>query len=121
MRALCGCTDEKRAVLVSAKVLDNQVDLFDKCERENDNHDISNTVLHAMELASNLQKIELNEELIDAECENIPTVETDEEMLITMLFTAEQFTFGKDPQFEILDMEYMRNHMVDIILRILNF
>jgi hypothetical protein len=72
MQTLCGCSDEKRAVLVSAKVLDNQVDLFDKCERENDNQDISNTVLHAMELASGLQKIELNEELIDAEMENIP-------------------------------------------------
>lgn len=36
MEALCGCTDEKRAVLVSVKVLDNQVDLFDKEYREND-------------------------------------------------------------------------------------
>ena len=69
--ALCGCTDEKRAVLVSVKVLNNQVDLFDKQDRENDNHDISNTVLHAMELASGLQNIELNEELIDADIENI--------------------------------------------------
>jgi len=54
MEALCGCSGEKRAVLVSVKVLDNQVDLFDKEFRENDNHDISNSVLHVMELASKI-------------------------------------------------------------------
>ena len=58
-------------MLVSVKVLDNQVDLFDKVDRENDNHDISNCVLHVMDLASRLQEIELNEELIDADIENI--------------------------------------------------
>lgn len=36
MEATCGCSDEKRAILVSVKVLDNQVDLFDKEFREND-------------------------------------------------------------------------------------
>jgi len=36
MEALCGCSDERRAVLVSVKVLDNQVDLFDKEYREHD-------------------------------------------------------------------------------------
>lgn len=36
MEALCGCSDEKRAVLVSVKVLDNQVDLFDKEFRDHD-------------------------------------------------------------------------------------
>ena len=30
MEAVCGCGQDKRAVLVSVKVLDNQVDLFDK-------------------------------------------------------------------------------------------
>ena len=36
MEALCGCSEEKRTVLVSVKVLDNQVDLFDKEYREHD-------------------------------------------------------------------------------------
>ena len=36
MEALCGCESEERAVLVSVKVLDNQVDLFDKEYREHD-------------------------------------------------------------------------------------
>ena len=34
--AICGCGDEKRVVLVSVKVLDNQVDLFDKEYRDHD-------------------------------------------------------------------------------------
>ena len=54
MEALCGCSNERRAVLVSVKVLDNQVDLFDIEDRENDNQDISNTVLHIMDVASSL-------------------------------------------------------------------
>ena len=65
-------------MLVSVKVLDNQVDLFDIEYRENDNHDISNCVLHVMDVASKLQEIELNEELIDADIENIPGIEYDE-------------------------------------------
>lgn len=36
MEALCGCDKDKRAVLVSVKVLDNQVDLFDKEYRDHD-------------------------------------------------------------------------------------
>ena len=36
MEALCGCEADERAVLVSVKVLDNQVDLFDKEYREHD-------------------------------------------------------------------------------------
>lgn len=49
MQTLCGCSNERRSVLVTIKVLNNQVDLFDKSNGENDNHDISNTVLHAMD------------------------------------------------------------------------
>jgi len=52
--AVCGCGHDKRSVLVSVKVLDNQVDLFDKEFREHDNHDISNCVLHVMDIASRL-------------------------------------------------------------------
>ena len=32
----CGCDEEKRVVLVSVKTLENEVDLFDKAERDND-------------------------------------------------------------------------------------
>ena len=34
--AVCSCSNEKRAVLVSVKVLDNMVDLFDIESREDD-------------------------------------------------------------------------------------
>lgn len=37
----------------------------------NVDHDISNCVLHVMDVASKLQNIELNEELIDADIENV--------------------------------------------------
>ena len=93
---VCGCSADKRAILVSVKVLDNQVDLFDIEFRDHESklyifkvyspnlfskishkfflyidHDISNSVLHVMDNASRLQNIELNEELIDADMENI--------------------------------------------------
>ena len=47
---------------MSVKVLDNMVDLFDLESRENDNHDISNSVVHVMDVASRLHNIDLNEE-----------------------------------------------------------
>ena len=36
METLCGCSNEKRCVLVSIKVLENMVDLFDLTYRDND-------------------------------------------------------------------------------------
>ena len=97
---VCGCSSDKRAVLVSVKVLDNQVDLFDIEFRDHENHDISNSVLHIMDNASNLHNIELNEELIDADMENIQGVQNDEDMLVAMCYIAECFTFGREPDLE---------------------
>lgn len=68
-----------------------------------------------------MQNIKLDEDLIDAEMENIQQITTDEEMLITSCYVAECLTFGKEPEFEKVDIEYWRNHMVDVILRLLNF
>lgn len=121
MDALCGCAEEKRAVLVSVKVLDNQVDLFDKEYRDHDNHDISNCVLHVMDVASRLQNIELNEELIDADIENIQGVVEDEDMVVTMCYIAECFTFGREPDLENIDLEFQRKHVVDVFLSLLSF
>lgn len=124
MEALCGCEDNKRCVLVSVKVLDNQVDLFDKEERENDNHDVSNSVLHVMDVASKLQNIELNEELIDADIENIPGVDTDEQMVVVLCYISECFTFGREPDLEEMDevsIHKQRQHIVDVFLSLLNF
>ena len=92
------------------------VDLFDLDSRENDNHDISNSVVHVMDVASRLHNIDLNEDLIDADMLNIPGVETDEDMVVVMCYIAECFTFGKEPDFENIDIEFYRNHVVDVFL-----
>jgi hypothetical protein len=71
IEALCECSNERRAVLVSVKVLDNMVDLFDVEHREHGYHDISNCVVYVMDVASRLHKIEFNEDLIEADIANI--------------------------------------------------
>ena len=120
MEAICGCTNERRAVLVSVKVLDNQVDLFDVQERDNDNQDISNSVLDIMNLASSMQQIELNEDLIDGDTKNIEGVLSDEDMLVIMCYIAECFTFGKEPDLDTFDVNYQRKRIVDVFLGIVN-
>ena len=106
METLCGCEHEKRAVMVSVKVLDNSVDLFDVEHRSNDNHDISNSVLHIMEIASKQQDVELDEDMIDAEIENIDGIKRDEDLVVVTCYIAECFTFGKEPDLENIDLDY---------------
>ena len=79
-------------------------------------HDISNSVVHVMDVASRLHNIDLNEDLIDADMLNLPGVETDEEMVVVMCYIAECFTFGKEPDFENIDIDFQRNHIVDVFL-----
>ena len=45
IEALCGCSNYKRALLVSLKMQNYLIDLFDIEERDNDNYDISTCVL----------------------------------------------------------------------------
>ena len=74
-----------------------------------------------MDIASRLQDIELNEELIDADIENVMGVEEDEDMIVTICYIAECFTFGREPDLENINLEYQRKHLVDTFLSILNF
>lgn len=74
-----------------------------------------------MDVASKLQEVELNEELIDADIENLQGVVEDEEMVVTICYIAECFTFGREPDFENIDIEYQRKHIVDVFLSLLNF
>lgn len=74
-----------------------------------------------MDVASRLQDIELNEELIDADIENVMGVEEDEDMVVTICYIAECFTFGREPDLENINLEYQRKHLVDTFLSILNF
>ena len=74
-----------------------------------------------MDVASKLQNIELNEELIDADIENIQGVELDEEMVVTICYIAECFTFGREPDLDNIDIEYQRKHILDVFLSLLKF
>jgi hypothetical protein len=74
-----------------------------------------------MDVASRLQNIELNEELIDADIENIQGVTDDEDMVVTICYIAECFTFGREPNLENIDLEFQRKHIVDVFLSLLSF
>jgi hypothetical protein len=69
-------------------------------------HEISNCVLHIMDTASKMQEIELDEEQIDADMENVPGIEHDEDMLVTVCYIAECFTFGREPDLDNLDIAF---------------
>ena len=74
-----------------------------------------------MDVASKMQDIELNEELIDADVENIQGIERDEDMVVTMCYIAECFTFGREPDLDNIDVAHQRKHMVHVFLSLLNF
>ena len=42
-------------------------------------------------------------------------------MIVTICYIAECFTFGREPDFENIDIEYQRKHIVDVFLSLLNF
>ncbi len=80
------------------------MDLFDR-ERETDSkipicvlkiidHDISDSILHMMELASQLSNVYFNEEQVEGGVETI-NVDNEEDMLVAMCYIAECLTFNK--------------------------
>ena len=74
-----------------------------------------------MDIASKLQGMELDEELIDAEIENIQGIQKDEDMIVTMCYIAECFTFGREPDLDNIDIEYQRKHILDVFMSLLEF
>lgn len=42
-------------------------------------------------------------------------------MVVAMCYIAECFTFGKEPDLENIDIQFQRNHIVDVFLNLLNF
>ena len=42
-------------------------------------------------------------------------------MISTICYIAECFTFGKEPDFDNIDKDYQRKHIIDVLLRILRF
>jgi hypothetical protein len=94
--------DDKRALIVSISPETCTVDLFDK-ERETDSkifavtsidHDISDCILHMMDLASQMSSVFFNEEHVDGGVETIPVVK-EEDMLVSMCYIAECLAFNK--------------------------
>ena len=74
-----------------------------------------------MDNASKMQNIDLDEEQIDADMENVPGIEEEEDMLITVCYIAECFTFGREPDLDNLDIAYQRKHIADVFLSLMNF
>jgi len=42
-------------------------------------------------------------------------------MVTAVCYLAECFTFGKEPNIENMEIEWQRQHIVDVFLSILNF
>lgn len=63
-------------------------------------HDISNTVLHMMDLASKIQELEFKEDQIDGGVEGV-CLSRDEDMLVAMCHIAECHTFNKPIDLDI--------------------
>ena len=95
--------NDRRALIVVIRVATCTVDLYDR-ERESDSkcnsflnhidHDISDTVLHMLDLASNIIELDFSEDQIDGGVEGI-CVGKEEDMLVAMCYIAECVTFNR--------------------------
>ena len=74
-----------------------------------------------MDLASSIHNIESDENSIDANILNIPGVKSDEDMIVAICYIAECYTFGKEPDFENMQIDFFRNHIVDIFISLIQF
>ena len=81
-------------------------------------HDISDTVLYMMELASDMQQIEFNEDQIDGGFESI-CVEEEEDMIVTVCYIAECITFGRPVQLDTVNIELERQKIIDTFVTLL--
>jgi hypothetical protein len=106
--------EEQRALVVLINVATSTVDLFDR-EREHDNHDISDTVLHMMDMASKIQDLEFTEDQIDGGVSGV-CVSREEDMLVAMCYIAECHTFNRPVDLEIFNVEEERLKIVDCLL-----
>lgn len=70
-------------------------------------HDISDTVLHLMDLSSRLQEVEFQEDCIDGGVEGV-CVERDEDMIVAMCYIAECVTFNKSVDLETFNVNIER-------------
>lgn len=83
-------------------------------------HDISDTVLHMMDLASKIQDIEFSEDMVDGGVEGV-CVENEEDMLVLVCHVAECVTFNRPIDLEIFNLDLEREKILDTFLTLLNF
>ncbi len=82
-------------------------------------HDISNRIVDIMDFASSIHNIESDENLIDANILNIQGVENDEDMAVAICYIAECYTFEKKPDFKNMQIDFLRNHIVDVFISLI--
>ncbi len=83
-------------------------------------HDISDTVLHMMDLAAKVNEVKFNEEEIDGGVAGV-CVDNEEDMLIALMHVAECVTFNREIDMEVLNVDFERQKIVDTFLALLNF
>lgn len=83
-------------------------------------HDISDTVLHMMDIAAKIQNLDFNEDQIDGGVEGV-MVETDQDMVVACCYIAECITLNKEIDLDTFDPDYERQKIVDTFLTLLSF
>ena len=83
-------------------------------------HDISDTVLHMMDLASHIAESQFEEDNIDGGVEGI-CADRDEDMIVAICHLAESLTLNKPIDMEVFNLELERSRILDAFLTMLNF
>ena len=77
-------------------------------------------VLHMMDLASRIIDLDFNEDQIDGGVEGV-CVSREEDMLVSMCYTAECLAFGKAVDMEIFTVHEERGRVLDSLFNLLDF
>lgn len=107
---------EKKALVVVVRIADQLVDLFDR-ERATDSnyflpklyidYQISDSVLHMMNIAADMHGHPFSEDDIDGAVEGV-CADNDEDMLVATCYIAECLTFEKQIDLEQLNLQKER-------------
>lgn len=119
------CKADRRALLVAIRVSTFTVDLFDR-ERDDDSkfpscliksidHDISDMVIHMLDMASQLSQVDFSEDQIDGGVEGV-CVQRDEDMLVAMCYVADCLTFNKPIDLETFNPKIERLRIIETLL-----
>lgn len=81
-------------------------------------HDISDTVLHMMELAAKLQDQSFHDDRIDGSVEGVP-VDNDQDMIVAVCHIAEQVTQNYYIDMQDLDIDKERTKILYSLIKLL--